>query len=52
MPGTSSLNFTSGQTRANNVIVRVPPSGRITLRVDAPNPPCVHALVDVNGYFE
>jgi hypothetical protein len=52
VPGTSSLNFTNGQTRANNVIVRVPPTHRITLRVDAPSPPCVHALVDVNGYFE
>jgi hypothetical protein len=52
VPNTSNLNFQGGQIRANNVVVRLPPTHRIALRVGSPSPICTHAVVDVNGYFE
>ncbi|MEU2394915.1 hypothetical protein [Streptomyces sp. NPDC007369] len=48
-PTASNLNFTTGQTIANSVIVPVGPDGRITVRNGAWNPTDV--IVDVVGYY-
>ena len=50
-PLASTLNFGPNQTRASNAVVRLPPTGRVALRVGSLSP-CVDAIVDVNGYFE
>ena len=51
-PGTSTINFPAGQTRANNLIVGLAPdfSGKLVLRAVVPGGE-VHFLVDVVGYF-
>jgi hypothetical protein len=51
-PGTSTINFSAGQTRANNQIVGLAPdfSGKLILRPFVPGGE-VHFLVDVVGYF-
>jgi hypothetical protein len=51
-PGTSTINFSAGQTRANNLIVGLAPdfSGKLILRAVVPGGE-VHFLVDVVGYF-
>jgi hypothetical protein len=51
-PGTSTINFSAGQTRANNQIVGLAPdfSGKLVLRAFVPGGE-VHFLVDVVGYF-
>ncbi len=52
LPGTSSLNFAPGQTRANNVVIPVSADGlaRVAVRNDCPG--TVHLILDVNGYFQ
>jgi hypothetical protein len=51
-PGTSTINFSAGQTRANNQVVGLAPdfSGKLILRAVVPGGE-VHFLVDVVGYF-
>ena len=51
-PGTSTINFSAGQTRANNLMVGLAPdfSGKLILRAVVPGGE-VHFLVDVVGYF-
>jgi hypothetical protein len=51
-PGTSSINFGPGQTRANNVVIPVSADGlaRVAVRNDCPG--TVHLILDVNGYFQ
>ncbi len=51
-PGTSVLNFTTGQTRANNAVVILPSSGLGTLALRNSSTASVHVVIDVNGYFE
>ncbi|MEU6865275.1 hypothetical protein ABZ924_18690 [Streptomyces sp. NPDC046876] len=48
-PTASNLNFTTGQTVANSVIVPVGPDGKISVRNGAWNPTDV--IVDVVGYY-
>jgi hypothetical protein len=48
-PSTSAINFSPGETRANNSIVGLGSNG--AFRVRASGGP-VHVIVDVNGYFE
>ncbi|MGW0363061.1 hypothetical protein [Streptomyces sp. NPDC002990] len=48
-PTASNLNFTTGQTVANSVIVPVGPDGRIIVRNGAWQPTDV--VIDVNGYY-
>ncbi|MGW0400331.1 PKD domain-containing protein [Streptomyces sp. NPDC003002] len=48
-PTASNLNFTTGQTVANSVIVPVGPDGRIIVRNGAWQPTDI--VVDVNGYY-
>jgi hypothetical protein len=50
-PGTSSLNYAAGQTRANNAVVTLGAQGDVGVRcVQASG--TAHAVIDVNGYFE
>jgi len=54
LPGTSTLNYGAGQTRANNAIVPLASDGSGGLRAVAVvvGAGSVHLIVDVNGYFE
>jgi uncharacterized repeat protein (TIGR01451 family) len=52
VPRASSLNYAAGQTRANNAIVQVSPSGEIAAFIGQPAGTTVHLIIDVNGYFE
>jgi hypothetical protein len=49
-PQTSSLNFSMGQTRANNAVLPLE-DGTGVLQVLAADGP-VHLILDVNGYFQ
>jgi CSLREA domain-containing protein len=49
-PATSVLNFTSGQTRANNAVVTLSAAGQATFKNVANG--TTHVIVDVSGYFE
>jgi hypothetical protein len=53
-PGTSNINFSGGQTRANNVVVPLSFDGRGHLSVMTALVPGaqVDVIVDVNGYFQ
>ena len=47
-PATSTINFSAGQTRANNAVVPVGPSGGLRVVAAAGT----HFLIDVTGYFQ
>jgi hypothetical protein len=53
-PTASNINFTAGQTRANNAVVKLAGSGSGTFAIrQFTNPPGnTHVIVDVNGYFQ
>jgi hypothetical protein len=51
-PATSAINFTPGQTRANNAVVRLSADGNAALAVLVGSAGPVHFILDVNGYFE
>ncbi len=52
-PLVSALNFSAGQTRANNAIVRLASSGSGTFAVhNGTIGQSVHVVVDVFGYFQ
>jgi hypothetical protein len=51
LPLASTLNWRAGQTRANNAIVPLPPTGDINAHVDQASG-TVHLLIDVTGYFQ
>jgi hypothetical protein len=50
LPLVSTMNWRPGQTRANNAIVPLGPSGDILVHVDQASG-SVHFIIDVNGYF-
>ena len=50
-PLVSTLNWRPGQTRANNAIGPLGPSGDLAVRVDQASG-TVHLIIDVNGYFQ
>jgi len=50
-PGTSSLNFASGQTRANNAVVSLGVDGAMMVYVSQPSG-TAHVVLDVTGYFQ
>ncbi len=53
LPGTSTINFRTGQTRANNAIVSLPVSGAGTISIkNDQGPGSVHLIVDVTGHFQ
>ena len=49
-PGTSNINFSIGQTRANNAVVHLSTNGSGQIRVVASS--STHRILDVNGYFQ
>ncbi len=51
-PNASTLNFSAGQTRANNAIVMLASSGSGTLAIRNSSVASVDVVIDVNGYFE
>jgi hypothetical protein len=50
-PGTSSLNFAAGKTRANNGIVSLGAAGDLAF-FSGQASGSVHVILDVSGYFE
>jgi uncharacterized repeat protein (TIGR01451 family) len=48
VPPVSSLNFTAGQTRANNAIVGLSPTGSLSIQLSQGT---ADFVIDVNGYF-
>jgi hypothetical protein len=51
-PPTSNINFSTGQTRANNAVVLLATSGNGSLAVLNGAAGTVHFILDVNGYFQ
>ena len=49
LPLASSINYTAGQTRANNAIIPLNAFGEMT--VVAKPSGTVHFILDVNGFF-
>ncbi len=52
LPLVSTINFRAGQTRANNAVAALSPSGEIHVRCDMASGKTVHLIVDVSGYFQ
>ncbi|HVO49792.1 MAG TPA: CAP domain-containing protein [Thermoanaerobaculia bacterium] len=50
--GTSSINFASGITRANNAIISLATDGTGTIAVENDAAGTVQFILDVNGYFQ
>jgi hypothetical protein len=50
-PNASSLNFSAGQTRANNAVLSLGAGGAVSVNSVLPNG-SVHFILDVTGYFE
>jgi len=51
LPNTSTMNYRSGQTRANNSIVNLGLQSDLAVRCVQGNG-TVHFILDVTGYFE
>jgi uncharacterized repeat protein (TIGR01451 family) len=51
-PLVSSINFSAGQTRANNAIVPATADGSVAINVKNGSAGTVHLILDENGYFE
>jgi hypothetical protein len=51
VPSTSTLNYSAGQTRANNAIVGLSPSGALAIRCSQ-IVGTADVVLDVTGYFE
>jgi hypothetical protein len=52
VPLASTLNFSGGQTRANNAVLGLSPTGGVSVSTILFSGGTVHLIVDVNGYFE
>ena len=51
LPAVSIVNYSAGQTRANNAITPLGGSGALAIYVSQASG-SVHVILDVNGYFE
>jgi hypothetical protein len=51
IPLASTINFRSGQTRANNAIVPLGTGGAIAIVSGQPPGNTTHVIVDLSGYF-
>jgi len=51
LPLVSTLNWSAGQTRANNAIIALGSSADLTVHPDQAAG-TVHLIIDVNGYFQ
>ena len=47
-----ALSFSAGQTRANNAVVSLNPSGELAAFIGQRAGTTVHLILDVNGYFD
>jgi hypothetical protein len=52
VPLTSTINFSAGQTRANNAVVTLGADGGIAFISGQASGNTVDLIVDVNGYFQ
>jgi parallel beta-helix repeat protein len=52
LPLASTINFSAGQTRANNAVLRLSNDGSGSVTVYNGSTGTVHLILDVNGYFE
>jgi hypothetical protein len=52
LPLVSTINYSPGQTRANNAIAPLAFDGSGSLKVKTDSAGSVHLIVDVNGYFQ
>jgi len=52
VPGTSTINFTAGATRANNATLALGNDGSLAVRPSVSGSGTVHVILDVTGYFE
>jgi hypothetical protein len=52
LPSTSSINFSAGQTRANNGVFRLAGDGSGRLNIANRSSGSTHVVLDVSGYFE
>lgn len=52
LPGTSTINFGTGQTRAGNSLLQLALDGTGSVKVHNGSAASVHLVVDVNGYFQ
>jgi hypothetical protein len=50
-PMTANINYSAGQTRANNAIIVPNPPGTVTVNCSQSSG-TVHLILDVNGYFQ
>jgi RHS repeat-associated protein len=50
-PPTSTLNYKTGVTRANNFVMGLSATGQLRVAMPPPNPFPIHATLDVSGYF-
>lgn len=51
VPPTSTINYSAGQTRANNAVVSLGPSGDIAVACGQPSG-TVQFILDVSGFFQ
>jgi plastocyanin len=51
IPLASAINYSAGQTRANNAVVPLGPGGTLAVASGQPTG-TVHFIIDVNGYFD
>jgi hypothetical protein len=49
-PVFSSINFSAGQTRGNNGMLKLSPTGTVKVKADTEG--TVQFILDVNGYFQ
>ena len=52
VPATSNINFSAGQTRANNAVVLLATNGTGVVAVRNGVAGATHFILDVNGYFQ
>jgi hypothetical protein len=51
-PLASSINFGTGQTRANNAVLALSSDGSGQIAIFSGSGGTVHLIVDINGYFQ
>jgi hypothetical protein len=51
-PGTSTINFTAGATRANNAVLPLGADGTLGVTPFVSGNGTVHVILDVTGYFQ
>jgi hypothetical protein len=51
VPGTSTLNFSAGKSRANSAIVGLGVGGKLAVAAALPPGGNTHLVVDLFGYF-